>query len=806
MKVSLNWIKDFVNIDASVSEISSRLTSTGLEIGGEETIESIKGGLKGFVVGHVEHIEKHPNADKLKLTKINIGSAEPLSIVCGAPNVALGQNVVVATIGTVIYAPNGESFTIKKSKLRGELSEGMLCSEVELNLGTDNSGIMVLKDDIIPGSPITDYYPIYSDTVLDVDLTPNRTDAMSQLGVAKDLCASYYDKGYKITTPDVSSLKIPEVKPKIEVVIEDEKACLRYTSVSIKNITVKDSPEWLKNRLLAIGIRSINNIVDVTNYVMHELGLPLHAFDSDRILGGKVIIKKATEGSEFVTLDGEKRKLSEHDLMINNASEPMCIAGVFGGLTSGVSTETKNIFLESACFDSTSIRKTAKRQQLNTDASYRYERGADISLTPLSLKRAAALIVELAGGEIDGGISDIYPSPKNKVEIEFNLNEYTRIIGEPIDVSVVVKILEKLEFEVVKTSSETLILKVPFSRVDVTRPIDVVEELVRIVGFDNIATTDNSNVYFAKKSLGDKKALVRKDVSNLLVGQGFQEVINNSLMSSSKAEKFGFEKNIGLKNALSNELDILRPDLIFNLLDTLSYNVNRKRESLSFFEFGKAYEIDAYSDNGFKEVEKLCLLSSLEKQKKWDSEYKSDFYVLKASLESILNKVGFSTSGLKVKEFSNDRISHGIQFLIKKQAIASIGLVSKNLLKAFDIDRDVYFADVHFNEILKSMPTGLQYKQIVKFPLVNRDLALLVEENISFNDLAKKAKECEQNLLKEVDVFDVYKGKNLPEGKKSYALRFTLSDVKETLTDKRIEASMKKIQDGLMKAFKAEIR
>ncbi len=806
MKISYNWLKDYIPTDLTPEAMAEVLTDTGLEVGGIEPFESIPGGLKGIVIGEVLSCEPHPNADRLKKTTVNVGNGEPLHIVCGAPNVAVGQKVPVATVGTILY--NGkESFEIRKSKIRGEVSEGMICAEDELNLGGSHDGIMVLEQDAQPGTPASEYFNIQNDYVIEVDLTPNRTDAMSHYGVARDLRAALIRHGHEgldLKLPPVSDFKIDHTDLPIEVVIEDPEACPRYAGVSLTDVKVGPSPEWLQNRLKAIGIGPINNIVDITNYVLHETGHPLHAFDADKIIGNKVIVKKLKDGTRFTTLDEKERKLDGEDLMICNEKEGMCIAGVFGGLHSGVTENTTRIFLESAYFNPVSIRKTAKRHGLSTDASFRYERGVDPEMELYALKRAALLMRELAGAKTAMEIVDENPVPLNGFEVHFNLDNMNRLIGQEIDADMVHRILNALEIRIKAESGKNLVLEVPAYRADVQREIDVIEEVLRIYGFNAIDMPEKMNISVAQTDIRDE-ARYREKVSEALTNRGFSEIMNNSLTKGTYFERWGFkaEESVMMLNPLSQDLNAMRQSLLFGGLESVARNSNRQRPNLRLYEFGKTYHKmpDAY-------VEKSHLgiwVSGTESPENWKvKDQPSDFYTLKAQVSQILSTLGLET---EEKETEHPLFDYALSLFLNQREVITLGKVKAELTRQMDIKQEVFFADFDWSYLSqKARKKKIQFEEMPRFPEVRRDLALLLDKKVAYSDLKLAAEKTERKLLRAVNLFDVYEGKNLPEGKKSYALSFTLRDDEKTLNDKQVDKVMSKILDHFKKDFSAELR
>lgn len=817
MKLSYNWLKQYIDIDVDPDELSTILTDIGLEVEGMEMFQSVKGGLEGIVVGEVLTCERHSNADKLSVTTVNVGD-KVLPIVCGAPNVAKGQKVLVATVGTTLYDGDNE-FKIKKSKIRGELSEGMICAEDELGLGTSHDGIMVLGEDAPVGKPAKEYINIEEDWVYEIGLTPNRADAASHIGSARDLVAGLNrlkSGNYKLNIPPVDDFNVDNHNLDIDVEVEDTEACPRYTGVTISGIRVEESPEWLKNRLNSIGVRPINNIVDITNFVLHETGHPLHAFDAAKITGNKVVIKKLPSETPFVTLDEMERKLHVDDLMICNAEDGMCIAGVFGGADSGVTDSTTAIFLESAYFDPTHIRKTSKRHTLQTDASFRFERGADPNITVYALKRAVQLIKDIAGGQVSSEIKDVYPNPIEKWTIDINFERVTRLIGKEIDKDIIVSILQDLGIEILATNHDGLKLLIPTFKVDVKREADVVEEILRIYGYNNIEIPEkvSSSVNLRQKPDLER---VQNIVSDYLVGQGFVEIMNNSLTKSAhiKASTILNEENsVQLLNPLSKDLDILRQTLIFGGLEVINYNQNRKTTDLKIFEFGKIYRKNATKVNSsgvasyFEEKHLAIFNTGRLNPENWNTTDKTvDFYYTKGLVESILHRLNIDRKSVTIVEGSSDDYAYSLDYIVNDKVLVQVAEASKKLLKQFDIKQQVYIADFIWDKIIELIPTNdLVYEPLSKFPAVRRDLALIVDKEITFETLKKIAFKAERKLLKDVGIFDIYEGEKIPEGKKSYALSFVLQDKGKTLTDKIIAKAMTRIQQSLINEVGAQLR
>ncbi len=820
MNISYNWLKDYLDFDLQPDEVAAALTSIGLETGGVEEVQTIKGGLEGLVIGEVLTCEEHPNSDHLHITTVNVGGAEPLQIVCGAPNVAAGQKVVVAVNGTKLY-DGDECFTIKRSKIRGVESNGMICAEDEIGIGTDHAGIIVLPADAVVGTPAKEYYNVKSDYVLEVDITPNRVDATSHFGVARDLAAYLKQNGKpaNLKRPSVDAFKIDDEVPAIEVVVENKEACLRYSGITIKNVTVKESPEWLQNRLKVIGLRPINNVVDITNYILHGVGQPLHSFDADKIKGNKVVVRSATEGAKFVTLDGVERTLTDRDLMICNVEEPMCIAGVFGGLDSGVTEQTKNVFLESATFHPTWIRKTARRFGLNTDASFRYERGLDPNQTVEVMKRAALLIQEVAGGTITGAIQDIYPVPVAPYRVELTYDKVNTLIGKVIPVETVKSILESLEMKIVSETAEGLVIDVPVYRIDVQRDVDVIEDILRIYGYNNVEFSDNVKSNLSYQTPTDRSYKLQNLISEQLCGCGFNEILNNSLTRSAYYDNlstYPVSHCVMLMNPLSADLNCMRQTLLFGGLESVEHNAKRKNGNIRFFEFGNCYD---YNIDHKKEDETLAEFSEDYRLGLWVSgsrvdnnwahpNEKSSVYELKAYVENILLRLGVNLQKVIFGNLANDIYSAGLSITTSSgRQLGTMGIVSPKICKEMDIDAEVYYAEFSWTLLMKEIKKNkVAFSEISKFPAVKRDLALLLDKSVQFAEIEKIATESERKLLKDVALFDVYEGKNLPAGKKSYAVSFYLQDEGKTLNDKQIDAIMKKIQTNLEQKLGAQLR
>ena len=808
MKISYNWLQQFLKIDWPAEQTGELLTDLGLEIEGLDAFQSVKGGLQGIVVGEVLTCEQHPNADRLKVTTVNIGSNEPLQIVCGAPNVAKGQKVPVATIGTTLYSAEGEAWTIKKGKIRGEESHGMICAEDELGLGSSHDGIMVLEPDTKVGTKAADLFDVENDQVFEIGLTPNRADAMSHFGVARDLKAGLLQKeiNSELITPSVSSFHVENRTLKIDIDVKDKTLAPRYCGVTISGLKVEESPLWLQNRLKAIGLAPKNNIVDVTNYVLHELGQPLHAFDAAKIAGNKVVVKTLAKGTKFTTLDDVERELHEEDLMICDAEKPMCIAGVFGGAVSGVTESTTSIFLESAYFNPVSIRKTAKRHAMNTDASFRFERGIDPNITEYALKRAALLIQEIAGGDITSDLMDFYPNKIEDFQVRMSFDSAKKLIGEEIPKETIKSILTSLDIKVNNVTETGLGLTVPAYRNDVQREADIIEEILRVYGYNNIRTTEKLNASISNTSKFEDYKL-QNVIGNQLASQGFFEMLSNSLTTPKYielSEQLNEEHNVEMLNPLSNELSVMRQSLLFSGLEAVSYNINRKRDNLKLYEFGKTY----HDFNGNREeYKRLSIFVTGNKNTlRWNSPVqKSDFFYLKGIVNSTLVRLGISRH--KVSPIKNDVFSEGISLSVGKTKLVDFGIVNKKVLKHFGISQEVLFAEFDWDNIVDlTKHQDIKFKDIPKFPEVRRDFALLLDEKVTFEDIDKIAMQTEKQLLKDVDLFDVYQGKNLPKGKKSYAVSFTIQDEKKTLTDKQIDKIMNKLQANFEKQLGAELR
>ena len=811
MKISLNWLKNYLDKDVDVDKASALLTGGGLEVESVEPFETVKGGLRGLVVGEVKTREKHPDADRLSITTVDVGGPALLNIVCGAANVAAGQKVIVAVEGAELFPSEGESFVIKKSKIRGQASEGMICAEDEIGLGKSHEGIMVLRPDAVIGTTASAYFGLESDQVFEIGLTPNRADAASHVGVARDLaalisCHGTEEEKTQCILPDVSAFAVGNKTMNIAVQVLEPADCPRYSGVCISGITVKESPDWLKNRLKAIGLRPINNIVDITNFVLHELGQPLHAFDADKIKGGKIVVRKCPDKTKFVTLDEVTRELSEKDLMICDAQEPLCIAGVFGGVGSGVTSATKNIFLESACFNAQSVRKSSRFHGLKTDASFRFERGTDPEITVFALKRAAVLIAELTGGVVASEVIDIYPFPIAPFRIPFAFNNCEKLIGKKIDTDIIRNILVSLGIVIESDSNDALLLVVPPRKVDVSRECDVVEEVLRIYGYNKIDVPAHmqSSVSHAPKP---DKTKIRRIVSELLSTGGFSEIICNPLTKGEYYEKnssFKPEQSVTLLNPLSSDLNVMRQSLVYGGLEVIAYNQNRKQADLKIYEFGKTY---LRSERGFHEQNYLSLfLTGRKMPESWNAaKAPTDFFELKAFVLNICSRLGIVVSS--VTEVSNELFSGGLKLDSRKKTIAEFGMLKKAVLKQADVAGEVLFANINWDNVLASIPEKeVQYKEVSKFPAVRRDLALVLDKKIAYKEVEALAFQTEKALLKNLNLFDVFEGEKLGKEKKSYAVSFTLQDDHATLTDKQIDKVMEKLIKVYKEKLGAEIR
>ena len=822
MKISYNWLKQYVNCDDPAEKVSEVLTSTGLEVEDLIPFESVKGSLQGVVVGKVLTCIAHPNSDHLHITTVDCGGTEPLHIVCGAPNVAAGQKVLVATIGTELWIGD-EHITIKKGKIRGEVSEGMICAEDELQLGTSHEGIMVLPDTYEVGKPASFYFPVENDYTLEIGLTANRSDATSHIGAARDLVAALNQREnttqYHLIKPSVEDFKVENHDLDIEVVVEDTAACPRYSGLSITGVKVGPSPDWLKHRLAAVGLRSINNIVDISNYVLMETGQPMHFFDADRITGKKVIVKCLPEGTPFVTLDGVERKLNSRNLMICNVEEPMCIAGVFGGLKSGVTEQTTNLFLESAYFNPTSIRKTAKYHGLQTDASFRYERGADPNITLYALKRAALLIKELAGGTVSSEIKDVRNGDFAPARVDLKFDLLNKVAGKVIDPVQAVNILKSLECQVVEQDSTHVVIDVPTCKVDVTRPVDVIEEILRIYGYDNIEIPSRiyTSVSRADKPNADQ---LQQKISDMLVANGFYEIMNNSLTKAAYSEAFESfdpERNVKILNPLSSDLNVMRQTLLWGGLESIAFNQNRKVADMKFFEFGNVYFFDPKAEQDpqhtlapFSEYYHLDLFLTGNRQEElWNNQPKPvDFFDLKQYVMGILRQLRVDSNQLEVKESTLKHYEYALELYLDGKRAATFGKLDKKTLKRFDLKKDVYHATLCWNTLISHYGKApeVHFEPLSKFPSVRRDLAMIFDKNVTFEQVRHVAMAAENKLLQEMSLFDVYEGDKIPAGKKQYAMSFILMSPTATLTDKAIEKAMARIQGAIEKELNAVLR
>lgn len=820
MNISYNWLKEYVNFDLTPEEVAAALTSIGLETGSVEEVQTIKGGLEGIVIGEVLTCEPHPNSDHMHVTTVNLGQGEPVQIVCGAPNVAAGQKVVVATLGTKLY-DGEECFTIKKSKLRGIESNGMICAEDEIGIGTSHDGIIVLPQDAVPGTPAKDYYNVKSDYVLEVDITPNHADACSHYGVARDFYAYLIQNGKQATLqrPSIDSFKVDNHDMDIAIEVENTQACPRYAGVAIKGVKVKESPEWLQNKLRTIGLRPINNIVDITNYILHAYGQPLHCFDADKIKGGKIVVKTVPEGTKFVTLDEVERTLSDKDLMICNAEEPMCIAGVFGGLDSGTTEQTVDVFLESAYFNPTWVRKTARRHGLSTDSSFRFERGIDPNGTIYALKEAALLVQELAGGTIASEIKDNYPQPIADFTVEVNYERMYALIGKEIPVDTIKRIVTSLEMKIAAETPEGMTLLVPPYRVDVQRECDVVEDILRIYGYNNVEIPTSLKSSLTTKGEVDNSHKLQNLISEQLVGCGFNEILNNSLTAAkyyAELETYKNENLVYLMNPLSSDLNVMRQTLLFGGLESIRRNANRKNADLKFFEFGNCYYFHAEKKNpekvlaAYSEESHLGLwLTGKRVSNSWaHADEDSSIYELKAYVLNIFTRLGLNFGTVVFGNLANDIYSTAISVHTRGgKLLATFGILTKKIQKAFDIDNEVYYAEINWKELMKAIKSSkVNFKELSKYPAVKRDLALLIDKKVQFAEIEKIAYETERKLLKAVELFDVYEGKNLEPGKKSYAVSFLLQDENATLNDKQIDKTMQKLVKNLEDKLEAKLR
>lgn len=810
MKISYNWLKEYIDTDLSPEELAKILTDTGLEVEGIHKLEAVKGGLEGVMIGEVVTCEQHPDADRLKVTKVNAGG-ELLQIVCGAPNVSAGQKVVVATVGTTLYPNPDEPFKIKKSKIRGVESHGMLCAEDELGIGESHDGILVLDEDAQVGRKASAYFELEDDYELEIGLTPNRADAMGHIGVARDLAAylnTHNNADVSIKWPDVSDFNVDNNGLTIDITVEDDELCPRYMGTSIKGVKVQASPSWLQKRLRSIGLSPINNVVDITNFVMHELGTPLHAFDASR-LGGKIVVRSAKHGEKFTTLDEVERELDDTNLMITNGNDPLCIAGVFGGIDSGIKENTTDVFLESAYFNPVSVRKTAKMFGLNTDASFRYERGVDPNLTEYALKRAAILIREIAGGTISMEVVDTNSHPIENKQVEFNYDRCNTLIGHELSDEMIYSILENLDIKVVEENGRDLLLDIPAYRVDVTREADVVEEVLRIYGFNNIPLPKklNSSIAYFPKPDVEK---VQNVISEMLVGMGCIETMNNSLTKSKYASDFSGtyvkpENNVEILNPLSQDLDVMRQSLLFNAMEMVEHNQNRQNPDLKLYEFGKVYH--KYGDEYNENRRLLILLTGNKEQESWNSSKdENTYYSIKGTALAVLKRLGLDNL-LKEKATKNDLLADGVQWYVLKNRIGDIGWASAKLKKHFGVKNDVFIADLDWDALIDSLKfSKVKFSELPKTFAVRRDFSLLLDEGVKFAEIEEIARNCDNKLLQEVGLFDVYEGKNLEQGKKSYAVSFKFQDPDKTLKDQQVDAIMDKIRGQLESKLNAQLR
>jgi len=809
MKVSYNWLKEYTTITKTPEELDVILTDTGLEVESISKIEAVKGGLEGVVVGEVLSCEKHPDADKLKVTTVSIGAGEPLQIVCGAPNVAAGQKVIVATVGCTLYPTPEEPFKIKSSKIRGVESNGMLCAEDELGLGKSHAGILVLDDAVAIGTSAAAYFELEDDFEIDIGLTPNRADAMGHVGVVRDIIASlnfHENAGLKLNLPTVSDCIAKNEDTVMNISVENPEICPKYAGLTLKNIEVKPSPAWLQLR--AVGLSPINNVVDATNYVMRELGTPLHAFDTSK-LNGKIVVKTAKDGDKFTTLDGVERTLSSSNLMITNGTDNLCIAGVFGGLTSGITDNTTTVFLESAYFNPVSVRKTAKEHGLNTDASFRFERGVDPSLTEYALKRCASIILEIAGGEVGMSPVIVGEGIPLTTKVVYSFERCNQLIGAEIPKESQIAILQSLDIELLPEVNGIGQLQVPAYRVDVTREADIVEEVLRIYGFNKVPLPEKMNMSVGVFPKPDPEK-VQTTISEFLVGKGFVETLNNSLTSSAYVEKMGgetlnHERNVQILNPLSQELDVMRQSLIFNILEVVEHNQNRQHPDVKLFEFGKTYH---KFESGYSENRRLFIaISGRKNSENWnDSGETQSFYAIKGLVNVLFERLGLNTL-IKESAVKKTDLLDGIQLGILKSKVGEIGWISSKLKKQFGIKNDVFVADLDWDVIIQSLKmTKIQYKELPKTFAVRRDFSLLLDTQVSFAQIEEVARSTDKKLLQEVGLFDVYEGKNLPDGKKSYAVSFKFQDASTTLKDQQIDAVMEKIRKGLEEKLGAELR
>ena len=814
MKISYNWLKDYLNINLSDDELSETLTEIGLEVSKVEKYQSVKGGMEGLVIGEVLTCEKHPNADKLSVTTVNVGD-KTLPIVCGAPNVDKGQKVVVATVGTKMYDGDNE-FEIKKSKIRGEVSEGMICAEDEIGLGDDHEGIMVLDDNAKIGTSAKDFFNIYVDTVFEIDLTPNRPDAISHFGVARDLYAYLKintDLDLELKLPDVSGFKVDNTDLNIEVEVKNTEACPRYTGLTAKKLEIKPSPEWMQNRLKAIGAKPINNVVDITNYILHEIGHPLHAFDAQHVKGDKILVSTVSEGEKFTTLDERELELSDKDLMICDSNlKPMCIGGVLGGNESGVKNQTKEIFIESAFFNPVWVRKSAKRHAISTDASYRFERGVDPNNCIWTLKRAATMMKELANAEISSEIKDIYPEKMEDFKVELTYKQLDKIVGFKIERELVKNILKYLEIKIISENDEKLELEVPTYRFEMRREADVIEDIIRIYGYNKIPLPEELTTKIIVQER-NKSEVLRQKTSHMLTAQGFYEIMSFSLLDRDILKNLGGysdETAVPIHNPLSKNLDTMRQSLIFGALDAVQRNISVQNLTLKLFEFGSTYfktNSPVFEGKYIQKYNLSLTLSGLKENPNWKTpEQNFDFYSIKSYAETVLKGLGLSVEKLRVFDLDDDTFKYGLEYKMGKNTIMKLGAVSRKMLKLYGINQEVFFAEIDWGFIFDKTPAYKPFNEIVKYPKVKRDLALLIDEKVKYSEIKKIGIETDKKLIKEVNIFDVYQGKNIPDGKKSYAVSFVLQDKNKTLNDKAIDKVMKKLIYNYQNKLSAELR
>jgi phenylalanyl-tRNA synthetase beta chain len=807
MKISYNWLKNLISIGLPVSETAAVLTGSGLEIEGTETFETVPGGLKGLVIGEVVECGKHPDADRLSLTRVDVGGKEPLSIVCGAPNVKQGQKVVVAPVGTKLFPVTGEPFEIKKSKIRGAVSEGMICAEDEIGIGSSHAGIIVLPDNVNVGTPVSDHFKIESDTVFEIGLTPNRSDAASHLGVARDLAAVLntreHNNDLSVSLPGQNELPSSDNKKKVEIEVENKSGCKRYSGLVVTGVKVKDSPEWIRNRLRSIGVRPINNIVDVTNFVLHELGQPLHAFDADKIAGDKIVVRNAKKGEKFKTLDEVDRDLSENDLMICDERSPLCIAGVFGGASSGISGSTTSVFLESAYFDPDQVRASSRRHGLKTDASFRFERGTDPNMTIAALLRAASLILEIAGGEIGMDIADVYPEKLEPYKVAFSFANCSDLIGKDIERATVKRIILNLGIEIDSEGNDGLLLKVPRYKTDVTREVDVIEEVMRVYGYNNVEMGKHIS-YTAYNSPPNFELRLENKVTETLSGAGLNEIMCLSLTRSSYYHDEN--KLVKVMNPLSQDLNVMRKDLLFGGLETIAYNINRKATDLKLFEIGKTYQVDAEAKFPYKEEKKIAIwmTGELYPQNPYGLKGEAGLSYLKSVVTHLLQRCGVEK--FQSQETENINFEYGLSYTVNGKKMLDLGLVKKTILRKMDIQQPVFFADISWDVLLRIFSKQkVEFTEISRFPSVRRDLALLIDRSVQYRQIEEIAFSTEKKFLQEVNLFDVYEGEKLGN-KKSYAVSFTLLNKEATLTDKQIEAVMDKLVSNYKEKLGAELR